>query len=104
MTPIKDFENEYLINKFGKIFDVKRNRFMNLHYSGVERRNYLQVSLYKHGKRHTKRVHSLMATTFLGHVYGDRKVVVDHIDNNPENNRLSNLQIISMSLNNTKDK
>jgi len=72
--------------------------------SGVKRRNYHQVTLYVDGKKFTKRVHSLMAVTYLGHVYGDRKIVVDHIDNNPLNNRLENLQIVSMKINSTKDK
>lgn len=44
-----------------------------------------------------------MAITFLRHT-PSRKYVVDHKDNNPLNDRLSNLQIITNRLNNSKDK
>ena len=101
---IKGFENLYKISECGKIFNVKKNEILKPHFSGVKRRNYLQVSLYKEKNKYTKRVHSLMAITFLNHVYGDRKLVVDHIDNNPLNNNLNNLQVINIKLNNTKDR
>jgi hypothetical protein len=46
-----------------------------------------------------------MAMTFLNFEYnGSRDFVVDHIDNNPLNNNLKNLQIVSMQINNTKDR
>lgn len=102
---VPGFNNRYLINRSSTIFDTKRNREIKPHFSGVPRRNYLQVSLMKpNSERKTLRVHSLMAITFFGHEYGNRKIVVDHKDNNPLNNNLENLQIISMKENNTKDK
>ena len=106
---IPGFDGRYNISIYGEVHDVKRNKIINPHLSGVKRRNYHQVSLYKifdgKSKRITKRIHSLMAITFLNHVYdGTRKYVVDHIDNNPLNNKLSNLQIVTMKVNNTKDR
>lgn len=105
---IPNFNNRYLISNYGKILDTKTNNFIEPHMSGVKRRNYPQVTLYKQtdGKttKHTKRVHSWMAITFFGHVYGDRSVVIDHKDNDPLNYQLWNLQIISIQENNTKDK
>ena len=96
---IPNFEGRYTIFENGEIYDSKMNRYVKPHLSGVKRRNYPQVTLYKKTDgvttKHTKRVHSLMAMTFLNHQYGDRKIVVDHIDNNPLNNNLSNLQIIT---------
>jgi hypothetical protein len=102
---IPDFNDRYLIDENGRIFDTKNWRVIDPHLMGIPRRNYYQVTLYKKdGSKHTKRIHSLMAITFLGHVYGDRKKVVDHIDNSPHNNHISNLQVISMRENNIKDK
>jgi hypothetical protein len=105
---IPGFDQRYLINKNSTILDLQKMRIVHPHLSGVTRRNYPQVSLYCkiEGKtmKHTKRVHSFMAITFFGHEYGNRKIVVDHIDNDPLNNRLNNLQIISMKENSTKDK
>lgn len=105
---IPNFNGRYSISIYGEIHDVKRNVLINPHLSGVKRRNYPQVTLYKKDcdklTKHTKRVHSLMAITFLNHTYGDRKIVVDHIDNNPLNNNLSNLQIITNKENTIKNK
>ena len=59
---------------------------------------------YKNGLKKTLRVHSLMALCFLDYVKTDRKTVIDHIDNNPLNNKIDNLQIVSMAYNNIKDR
>ena len=101
---IPGFFGRYEISSFGRVKCLKRGVLINHHMSGVPRRNYPQVTLYLGSKKFTKRIHSLMAITFLNHEYGDRKIVVDHIDNNPLNTKLSNLQIITMRENNIKDK
>ena len=45
-----------------------------------------------------------MAETFLNHVYdGNRKIVVDHVDNNPLNNNLENLRIVTAKENNYRN-
>ncbi len=104
MQYIPEFNNRYLINENGEVFCTKNNRWISPHLSGVKRRNYHQITLYHEGKKFTKRVHSWMAITYLDFKYGDRKIVVDHIDNDALNNNLSNLQIISMKENSIKDR
>lgn len=99
----------YSASIYGEIHDIERNKIINPHMSGVKRRNYPQVTLYvKHEgvrKKKTKRVHSIMAETFLGYTYdGNRKIMVDHIDNNPLNNKLSNLRIVTAKENYYKNK
>lgn len=103
-TEVVGFDGRYLISINGEVFDTKLDRYIKPHLSGVHRRNYHQVTLYVEGKKFTKRVHSLMGISWLGFKYGDRKMCIDHIDNNPLNNHLDNLQIISIKENNLKDK
>jgi hypothetical protein len=56
------------------------------------------------GKLRGMNIHVLVAITFLSHVPERGVVVVDHIDNNPSNNFLNNLQIISCRENSSKDR
>jgi hypothetical protein len=67
-------------------------------------KRYLQLNLSKDSKHNTRPIHILVAEAFLGY---DSKngfgLVVDHIDNNPHNNKLSNLQIVTTRENTTKD-
>ena len=97
---VPNTNGRYAISIKGVILDIERNKIINPHLYGIKRRNYFQVSLYikenGRSKKRTKRIHSIMAETFLNHVYdGNRKIVVHHIDNNPLNNNLENLKIVS---------
>ena len=101
---IKDYEGLYEISSYGRIKGFYKNgkfeeRIINHHMSGVLRRNYPQISLYKNGLKKTLRVHSLMALCFLDYVKTDRKTVIDHIDNNPLNNNIGNAPLTSCWLN-----
>ena len=62
------------------------------------------VVLHKDGKGKSFKVHQLVASAFLGHTLCGYSRVVDHIDNNPLNNCVDNLQIISPRENCSKDK
>ena len=102
---IPGFDGRYLMSKTALLFDNKNERFINPHFCGIPRRNYHQATLYHNGNKFTKRIHALMAMTFLNHVYGvDSNLCCDHIDNDPWNNNLENLQIITVAENNRKDK
>jgi len=65
---------------------------------------YFAVNLYLNGKIKTFIVHQLVAIAFLNHTPNGYKLVVDHIDNDPLNNNLDNLQIITQRDNTSKDK
>ena len=65
---------------------------------------YNEVAIYKNGKRNVRKVSQIMAMAFLNHKPNGFKNVVDHIDNNPQNDVLSNLQIITHRKNCSKDK
>lgn len=99
---IPDFNGRYIISDKGNVYCRKNNREIKPHLMGVPRRNYYQVTLYKEdGSKHTKRIHALMAMAWLWFRYdGSREYVVDHIDNDPHNNDLKNLRIITLAENN----
>tara|TARA_R110001606_G_C14914496_1_gene595797 strand:- start:36 stop:518 length:483 start_codon:yes stop_codon:yes gene_type:complete len=65
---------------------------------------YLQIRLSRYGLTKTFKNYQLVAYAFLNHTPRGHKLVVDHIDNNPLNNNLSNLQIITHIENTQKDK
>lgn len=99
------YEGEYLVSSFGRVKSLKN-------YHGVPERilkqcmsrKYLIVSIGKYYERKTFSVHVLVAMAFHGHVPdGTHKICVDHIDNNPLNNRADNLQLISARENVIKD-
>lgn len=60
---------------------------------------YYHCPLSKDGVLTRYYVHHIVALTFLGYVKKGRKVVINHIDGNPSNNHLSNLEIVSQSYN-----
>lgn len=94
--------SNYRINRFGKIWSDLSNKFMN---PTLSNRGYLRINAVNdEGVSKTKAVHQLMAISFLGHKPNGLSAVVDHIDNNAVNNRLENLQLVSIRENSSKDK
>ena len=62
-------------------------------------KGYLVLNLYKDGKRKQFLIHRLMAFSFLNYKpISSHETVIDHKDNNPFNNSLNNLQIITNRL------
>lgn len=95
--PIKNYEGLYEISNFG---NVRRLRFINGKHNFEHTKmckltlntyGYITVNLCKNGKANTKRVHRLVAETFLG----ESKLQVDHIDGNKSNNRIDNLEYVT---------
>ena len=102
--PIKDYENLYLVSNTGKIKNALTNKVLKgALNSKTAYTQYRFVQLYKpNTKRKTAYIHLLVFDTFVG---TDRTgYEVDHIDNNQENNSLSNLQLISHRANCIKDR
>jgi len=62
------------------------------------------VSLSKNKKQKKMAVSQVVAMAFLKHKPNGFKLVVDHIDNNPSNDRLYNLQVITNRQNCSKDR
>ena len=60
--PIKDFETLYVIYDDGKVWSIKRNKYIN---QEIMNTGYARVSLYKNKKIYHKSVHRLVAEAFL---------------------------------------
>jgi len=102
---IPEYEGHYKVSNLGNVRSIKFNKIKQIkNFSSRSKR--LKVDLYKNGKKTKKnhRVSVLVAEAFLNHKRCGHKLVVDHIDNNPINDKLYNLQIITHRQNLTKDR
>lgn len=114
------FENEiayktkydgYYVTKSGKVITTKVkggqgriNIFQpREHYYKVDKDGYLEVCLsFIENNRHIRkyyRVHRLVYETLMGDI--PQELTIDHIDANPQNNSIENLQILTRE-NNTR--
>ncbi len=110
---IKGYENLYKISNLGRVKSLGRwvgakagkRKFKkeSILKAGVGSSGYKLVSLTVNSKSKSKRVHQLVAESFLNHMACGYKLVVDHIDNNPLNNNVENLQLITQRENTHKE-
>jgi len=100
---VKGYEGYYEVSNLGR---VKSTRFkkVRLLKSPVNGSGYPQVGLSIKGNTKYFYVHKLVAMTFLNHKPNDNSLVIDHIDNDKLNNKISNLQLITHRLNASKDR
>ena len=100
---IPNYESKYQVSNLGRIKSLSRKKFNGKGYH-LTKEKILKPSVNPKSKRayeivnlegKCRTVHSLVAETFLNHNPYDRKVVVHHIDNNPLNNNLDNLKIVT---------
>lgn len=103
---IPNYKGYYQVSNLGRIKNLKRKGILKERVlkSKINRYGYPCIALYGNNKRKTFTIHQLVAITFLNHKPNGYKLVVDHIDNNPLNNNLENLQLITQRENCSKDK
>lgn len=111
---IPDYEGMYSVSDLGRVKSLNRivttNNSTNRFYKErilkqVKADVYLIVSICREPNiNKSKAIHQLVATAFLNHIPCGYELIVDHIDNNPFNNKLINLQIVTQRKNSSKDK
>jgi len=103
---VKGYEGLYQVSNLGNVKSLSRKRsprvFIMKKSLGSCGRYVVGFKKDKKSKNHY--IHQLVAIAFLNHTPNGHAIVVDHIDNNPLNNNLNNLQIITNRENNTKDR
>lgn len=96
--PVKGAEGYYEVSNTGKVRSVSggRRKGVELKQSTLPR-GYKRVSLVKDGDKTNASIHRLVAEAFLSNP--ENKPCVNHIDGNPANNRLENLEWCTYSEN-----
>lgn len=91
-----DYTGHYKINKLGDVYSYKSNRLLS---KCKDKDGYCRAMLSKDGKIKTFKVHRLVAFMFIA-TTDKTKQMVNHRDENKENNHVSNLEWCTVSENN----
>ena len=103
---IKNYEGLYQISDKGTVKRLKGFRVPNdrLLKQYINKKGYYVIGLSKNGKEKKKRVHVLEAEAFLNHSTDNKfNLIVDHKNNIKTDNDLTNLQVITVRKNSSKD-
>ena len=98
---IKDYSN-YMVSNMGRVKSLNymrtgREKILILKKAGRNKK-YFNIILYKDGKPKTFKVHRLVAEAFIPNP--ENYPCVNHKDENPSNNCVSNLEFCSYEYNN----
>ena len=109
---VPNYEGCYQVSNYGNVKRLGYNRLNSkgrrrifkekLMTSTLKSNGYYHVNLSLKGVVRTRTVHQLVAMAFLNHNPNGYNIVVDHIDDNKTNNKLSNLQLVTQRQNTTK--
>lgn len=106
---IKDYDG-YQVSNLGKVRTHNKITFTTKHgerhwkdrilkYKGKNYKTGYRVDLWKNGKAHTFLVARLVAFTFYNENINNHELTVDHIDGNRLNNKIDNLELVSLKEN-----
>jgi DNA-binding XRE family transcriptional regulator len=90
MKDILGYEGIYQISQNGKVFSIKRNKFLKPFINTSE---YYQIELRKGGKRKKFYIHRLMLMTYFSDF--NYKKEVNHKNGIKTDNRLDNLELVT---------
>lgn len=93
---VKGYEGLYQVSNLGQVKSISfRNNKIKKTRSKIlklteSKNGRIYVMLYKDGKRKNKTVHRLVASAFIKNPFNYAEI--NHIDGNPKNNNVSNLE------------
>ena len=87
--------SNYSINEYGEVINNRYKMILTPFLIS----DYPAVNISVNGKRKTMYVHHCMSIVYLNHIPKRGLITVNHIDQNKQNNRLDNLEVISHRLN-----
>lgn len=112
IKPIKDYEGLYSISNYGYVISEAKEwecgtgrvckKDKTILNSGISDNGYAVMVLYNNGKKKNLAMHRLVWDCFGDSPRNNRKLQVDHIDENKQNNRIDNLQLLTNRENSTK--
>jgi hypothetical protein len=106
---IPNYEGFYQVSNWGRVKSLARTSLRGhqlkekILSKATGANGYHVVSLHKKNKQKTAYIHKLVSISFLNHLPSNYEIVIDHIDNNPLNNNLINLQLTTCRHNVSKD-
>lgn len=86
----KELKNLYLISNYGRVYSLQKNRFLKENNNGND---YLTIILKTKGISQKFYIHRLVALHFIKNKY--KKPFINHIDCNPKNNNVLNLEWVT---------
>ena len=87
--PVVGFEGSYEVSNHGNVRSLKCGR-VKMMKKVTNQKKYERICLMKKNLKYTLSVHRLVGDAFLTRI--DGKPTIDHIDQNPSNNHVSNLR------------
>lgn len=92
---IDGYDGKYKISNRGRVYSVKSSKYLKI---AKDYHGYLFVNLCNNGKQKYKRIHRIVAETFIPNP--DNLPEVNHKDENKENNYVENLEWCDQKYNN----
>ena len=98
--PIPDYP-KYEVSNLGRVKSLQygKERILKPNSNGF---GYLKLYISKDCKIKTHYIHHLVAMAFLDHIPNGHKIVIDHIDENKQNNHATNLRIVTQRFNTSR--
>ena len=89
-------DSMYEVSNYGNIRSLKSNKILKTHQDS-KKKGYHYITLNHNGKKRSYQVHRLVAMAFLPNP--NNYPCINHIDENPQNNNVNNLEWCSYSYN-----